>query len=322
MPGDTICRLTDTAPVVHDKGGDMSAITRSKWLEQRRHGVGGSDAAAILGLSKWKTPLEVYQEKRGERHPQPDNESMLWGRALEPAIRQQYAERTGRVVRVPESIITHPEHAFMLANLDGITDDRRVLEVKTARIGQDWGEPGSDEIPQAYLLQVQHYMAVTGFEVADVAVLIGGSDFRLYEVPADRELQEMLIAGEAEFWQRVVDGNPPEPVSLADVQSKFGRTSNYSAIEASTEVLAAFETIKAIKEQLEAIEASEESAKAFVMKAMGEADTLKFAGNTIATWKLARPTRRFDSASFKEAHPALYEQFTKTGEPSRRFLIK
>lgn len=295
---------------------------RESWLEERRRGVGGSDAAAVLGLSKWKTPLQVYQEKRGELGSTPDNESMLWGRVLEPVIRQQYAERTGRIVRVPEGIITHPEHSFMLANLDGVTDDRRVIEIKTARTGQDWGEPGSDEVPQAYLLQVQHYMAVTGFEVADIAVLIGGSDFRLYEIQADQELQEMLIAGEAEFWQRVVDGNPPEPISYADVQAKFGRTSIDAAVEAAPEVLAALETIKAVKEQIKAMEASEESAKAIVMKAMGEADTLTYGGRIIATWKLAKAASRFDSGAFKVAHPSLYEQFAKTGEPSRRFIIK
>lgn len=298
----------------------MSA--REEWLESRMAGIGGSDAAAVLGLSRWKTPLDVYLDKRGESVSAPDNEAMLWGRALEPVIRQQYAERTGRVVRVPEGILAHPEHPFMLANVDGVTDDRRVLEVKTARSGKDWGEPGSDEVPQAYLLQVQHYMAVTGYPVADVAVLIGGSDFRLYEVPADNELQELMVSAEAEFWQRVVDGNPPEPVSLADVQAKFGRTSNNAAIEAAPEVLTALETIKATRDQIKAIEASEEAARAIVMNAMGEADTLTFGGRTIATWKLAKAARRFDMDSFKAAHPAIYEQFAKTGDPSRRFIIK
>ncbi len=291
-------------------------------MDDRRNYIGGSDAAAVLGISSWKTPLQVYREKRGELGSIPDNEPMLWGRALEPVIRQQYAERTGRVVRVPENIIAHQKHAFIRGNLDGVTDDHRVLEVKTARSGQDWGEPGTDEIPKEYLLQVQHYMAITGLKVADVAVLIGGSDFRVYEVPADRELQEMLIAGEAEFWQRVVDGNPPEPMSLADVQAKFGRTSKDAAIEASPEVLAAFETIKAIKEQIKAIETSQEASRAIIMKAMGEADTLTCGGRTIATWRLAKASNRFDSGAFKAAHPDLYEQFVKTGEPSRRFLIK
>jgi putative phage-type endonuclease len=295
---------------------------RESWLLERRKGIGGSDAAAVLGLSKWKTPLQVYLEKRGELVSTPDNESMLWGRALEPVIRQQYAERTGRVVRVPESIITHQKYAFMIANLDGVTDDLRVVEVKTARSGQDWGEPGSDEVPQSYLLQVQHYMAVTGLKVADIAVLIGGSDFRIYEVLADQELQDMLIAGEAEFWQRVVDCNPPEPVSLADVHAKFGRISNCSSIEASSEVMAALDIIKAIKEQIKEMEASEEKAKAIVMKELGHADTLTYGGQTIATWKLAKPAKRFDSAALKAAHSAIYEQFIKAGDPIRRFIIK
>lgn len=295
---------------------------REDWLKERQTGIGGSDAAAVLGLSKWKTPLQVYQEKRGELGPTPDNESMLWGRALEPVIRQQYAERTGRVVRVPDGIIRHPSHEFMLANLDGVTDDSRVVEVKTARSGQDWGEPGSDEVPQAYLLQVQHYMAVTGFAVADVAVLIGGSDFRLYEVPADSELQQMLIEGEAEFWQRVTDGNPPEPVSYADMRARYGRASRDGNVDASPEVLAAVDRLRTLQSEIKRLETVEETEKAIVMKALGECDTLVAGGFTVATWKAAKAAQRFDSKAFQAAHPDLYPQFLKTGEASRRFLLK
>lgn len=293
-----------------------------QWLADRRKGIGGSDAAAVLGLSKWKTPLDVYLDKRGEVADTPDNEAMLWGRALEPVIRQQYAERTGRVVRVPDGILQHQDHPFMLASLDGITDDRRVVEIKTARTGQDWGEAGSDEVPVAYLLQVQHYMAVTGYAVADVAVLIGGSDFRLYEVPADAELQQMLVDGEAAFWQRVKQGTPPDPISYADMQAAFGRSSRAGMIEATPEVLAALATIRAAKEQIKAIEASEEGAKAIVMKAMGEFDTLTQQGFTLATWKAAKPAMRFDTKAFQAAQPDLYQQFLKPGESSRRFLLK
>lgn len=292
------------------------------WLAERRRGIGGSDAAAVVGLSKYRTPFEVYQDKRGEIPPIDDNESMLWGRVLEPVIRQQYAERTGRTVLMPETILRHPRHEFMLANLDGFTDDKRVVEIKTARTAQGWGEPGSDEVPQEYLLQTQHYMAVTGFVVADVAVLIGGSDFRLYEVPADAELQEMLIDAEAEFWKRIVDGNPPEPVSLADIRARFGSYSTAGAVEASPDVVAAVETLKALKEQHKALEASEDTAKAIIMGALGDKDTLVSQGATLVTWKAAKARELFDSKSFKAAHPALYQEFTKAGEPSRRLLIK
>lgn len=297
---------------------------RQEWLNERRSGIGGSDAAAVLGLSKWKTPLQVYLDKRGEAQEIPDNEAMLWGRALEPVIRQQYAERTGRAVLMPDGILRHPSHGFMLANLDGMTEDRRVVEIKTARTAQAWGEPGSDEVPQDYLLQVQHYMAVTGFEVADIAVLIGGSDFRLYEVPADRELQEMLIDAEAAFWRNVEQGIPPEPVSYADMQARFGRNSREGMIEAESDpdVLVAVAKLRAIRETMKAMEADEEVQKAVIMKALGEMDTLTIAGQPAVTWKAAKPSKRFDPTAFKAAHPALYAEFLKTGEPSRRFLLK
>lgn len=305
----------------------MSAVLatsdRAAWLQQRRAGIGGSDVAAILGMSPWRTPLEVYLDKRGEAAPDFDNESMIWGRALEPVIRQQYAERTGREVAVPASILVHPKHEFMLANLDGVTDDDRVLEVKTARSGQDWGEPGSAEIPEVYALQVQHYLAVTGFVVADVAVLIGGSDFRIYEVPADPELQGLMIEAEATFWQRVIDGNPPDPVSFAEAQLRFGRSAATGAVEADTYVITAVNELRDVRGQLKALEAREEAAKAVVMRALGDnGDTLIDRGRTLATWKLAKAPSRFDSTAFQAAHPDLHKQFTRLGEPSRRLLIK
>jgi putative phage-type endonuclease len=300
---------------------------RQDWLEARRTGIGGSDVAAILGLSKWKTPLQVYQEKRGELPPQDDNAAMRWGRYLEPVVRQAYADETGREVRLPTELIRHPVYEHMIANLDGVaggaTEPMRIFEAKTARSADGWGEPGSDQVPQAYLLQVQHYMEVTGVAVADVAVLIGGSDFRLYEVPADRELQEMLIDAEADFWSRVQRAEPPEPVTVADAIARWGRSSKEGAVVAGPAVIAAVETLRAIKEQKEAIEASEEGAKAIILKALGEHDTLTdAAGRALATWKASKPALRFDTSAFKVAHADLYAQFVKAGEASRRFLLK
>jgi putative phage-type endonuclease len=297
-------------------------MSKAAWLEERRRGIGGSDVAAILGLSKWKTPLQVYLDKRGESELTPDNESMLWGRALEPVIRQQYSERTGRAVRVPEKMLYSLDYPFMLANLDGFTDDRRVLEIKTARYGDDWGEPGTDEVPVAYLLQVQHYMAVTGLEVADVAVLIGGSDFRLYEVPSDRELQEMMIQREAEFWQRVVDENPPEPVTLAETIERFGRSAKQASIEASDDVIAALQTIKEVKSEIDVLKEREESARAIVLKALGENEAVVSGGKTLATWKMAKGRAGFNQEAFKTDHPELYQNYMKVGAPYRRFLLK
>lgn len=305
----------------------MTTPTREAWLAERRTGIGGSDVAAILGLSKWRTPLEVYQDKRGEIEPQADNDAMRWGRYLEPVVRQAYADQTGNEVRALADMVRHSKHRFMIANLDGFVippaGPRRVFEAKTARTSDGWGEPGSDQIPQPYLLQVQHYMAVTGFVVADVAVLIGGSDFRVYEVPEDRELQQMLCDACAEFWRRVKAGEPPEPVSYADAIARYGRASRAEVVTADADVLDAIGHLRELKTQAKHLELAEEGWKAVVMKAMGECDTLVDpAGKTLATWKASAAPQRFDAAAFRAAHPELAAQFTKPGEPSRRLLLK
>lgn len=301
----------------------MNSPDRAAWLNERRGGIGGSDVAAILGLSKWTTPLEVYLDKRGEGIEQPDNTAMRWGRYLEPAVRQAYADETGREVRVPATMLRHATHNFMVANIDGFTEDGRLFEAKTARSADGWGEPGSDQIPQPYLLQVQHYMEVTGFAVADVAVLIGGSDFRLYEVFADSALQDMLIDAEAEFWQRVQRGDPPEPVTAADAVARWGRESRADLVLADADVQLAVQAMRKARESIKAAEDIEETAKAIIFRALGECDTLVDpAGKTLATWRAAKAAQRFDSASFRSVHPDLYAEFLKTGEPSRRFLLK
>lgn len=305
----------------------MNAPDRTAWLEARRTGIGGSDVAAILGLSKWATPLQVYQQKRGELGDQPDNAAMRWGRYLEPVVRQAYADETGNEVRVLEQMLRHPTHEFMVANLDGFIEPasgpRRIFEAKTARTADGWGEPGSDQIPQPYLLQVQHYLAVTGFIVADVAVLVGGSDFRIYEVPEDRELQEMMIDAEAEFWSRVQRGDPPEPVTVADAVARWGRSSRSDIVIADEATLQAVQTLRAARDSIKAAEDIEETAKAIVMKALGECDTLVDAtGKALVTWRASAAPQRFDAAAFRAAHPDLHAQFLKTGEPSRRFLLK
>lgn len=301
----------------------MNAPNRAQWLEDRRTGIGGSDVGPILGLSPYRTPLEVFRDKRGEIEDRPETAPMRWGNLLEPVVRQEYSNVTGRDVLMPDGILRHDRHHFMLANLDGFTTDGRIYEGKTARTAQGWGEPGTDEIPQGYLFQVQHYMLVTGYQLADVAVLIGGSDFRVYTVEADRELHEMLVDAEAEFWRRVTDNDPPEPVSYADAIARWGRTTNASSVIASREVVAAVEELRRLTGAEKLLGEQIEEQKAIVMKALGESETLiDDGGNTLCTWKLAKPAQRFDAKALAAAHPDIHAQFLKTGDPNRRFLLK
>ena len=195
--------------------------------EERLTGVGGSDAAAVLGISPWATPYDVYLQKLGQAPPPAGNEPMLWGTLLEPVIRDEYARRTGRAVETLP-MLRHPTLEFMIAHLDGqirrtdAADAKRILEIKTARTSHGWGEPGTDEIPLQYLLQVHHYLVVSGAQIADLAVLIGGQDFRLYEVHADADIARELVAAEYAFWHQVACREPPAPSNTQDAIRRWG----------------------------------------------------------------------------------------------------
>lgn len=298
-------------------------MDQAKWLEERRKGIGGSDIAAIMGLSPFRTAYQVYQEKRREVEDFQGTATMDWGKRMEPAIRQWYSDTTGRSVRLPE-IMQHSKHPFMLATLDGFTDDPRGVEIKTARSGKGWGEPGTNEIPDYYALQVHHYMIITGFPVFDVPVSIGGSSPVLYEVPADKEIQEMILDAAANFWQRVVDGNPPEPVTYADAVARFGKINAAGSVIASQEVVDAWGSMKAARKAVEDFTAKEEEAKGRLIIAIGEGgDELVTAdGQRLCTYKLGKGITRLDSKSFAEDNPELYQKYLKTAEPCRRFLLK
>jgi len=130
---------------------------------------------------------------------------------MEPIIREEFSDRTGFKVKEVKAILQHKRFPFMLANLDGIvTDPERgegIFEAKTANAyaAAEW-EAG---IPDAYSLQVQHYMAVTGLNFAYIAVLIGGNKFLWKYIERDEGTIDLLIQLEARFWKYVQSNTPP-----------------------------------------------------------------------------------------------------------------
>lgn len=187
-------------------------MTHEEWLKARQAGVGGSDAGTILGVNKWKSKTQLFFEKvNPELKQQIDNEFIYWGNVLEDVVAKEFEARTGKKVRKNNKMLRHPEHEFMLANLDRvIVGEKALLECKTTsqyNIDQ-WKD---DEIPASYLCQIQHYMAVTGYEKAYIAVLCGGNQFIWKEVPRDDELIEIIINAEKDFWyNNVLAGVIPE----------------------------------------------------------------------------------------------------------------
>jgi predicted phage-related endonuclease len=206
-------------------------------------------------------------------------------------------------------MLRHPTHAFMLAHIDGRVDNSRIVEIKTTRTAAGWGETGSDEIPLQYLVQVHHYLVVTGAMVADVAVLIGGQDFRLYQVAADAEIARTLVEQEYVFWRRVEDREPPDPVNTTDAVRRWGSLTAAGTVVAGELELYAVERLHQIKQQTKLLEAEADTAQLQLMAALGEEGDhlVDEAGTLLATWRLDNGRKAYSVAA---------------GEPKRRFLLK
>lgn len=185
-------------------------LSHDEWLKIRKEGIGGSDAAAVAGLSRWKSPLSVWLDKTGQAEEIEQNERMYWGCVLEDIVAQEFTKRTGKKVRNCNQILYHPEYSFMLANIDRmVVGEDAGLECKTTSdyLSKQWGE---DTYPIEYMLQCQHYMAVTGKSKWYLAVLINGCQFKFYEVLREEELLNNLIKIESDFWGLVQKNIMPE----------------------------------------------------------------------------------------------------------------
>lgn len=259
----------------------MSLTTQQ--LAERQTGIGGSEAAIVLGLSKWKTAAELYHEKRSAIPvAYTENDQQRWGRLLEGAIKQEYAERTKRIVRQPAGTIRHPVHDFLVGHPDGVTECGRLVEAKTVvpQLAHLWGDIDSDIVPQDYLLQCQHYMILLDLKVADLVPLLGRFDFRIYQIEADRELQEMMIEASRDFMRRVREGDPPpldyQHRTAIDVVKKIYPGTSGARLIANEQAIE-WRTAMEIAAAAEKAAAAEVKAnKARLLELMGESALLAF----------------------------------------------
>lgn len=310
---------------------ETTETTRLEWLKERQKGIGGSDAAAAVGLSPWKTPYELWLDKTQEITEERDESYFRWGHLLEPVIRQEYSNVTGFGVLNPNECLTHPKHPFALANLDGIVvetpgdEPRRLFEGKTASAfipASEFGDPGTDEVPVQYLMQCQHYMGVTGYSLTDLAVLIGGSDFRIYTIEADPELQEELFSQEAEFWDYVVRNEPPPPTSHEDVKRRWSKCLTADMVEAEPQHFAKWERLGEIREQQKGLEAERDEIEKELKQHIKDAAGIAYCGTPLATWKSNKDSRVFNRARFERENPELFSEYLETKPGNRTFLFK
>lgn len=286
----------------------------------RRKGIGGSDVAAIAGLNPWKTPLAVWKEKvLGERVE--ENAAMRWGTKLEPLVLASYAEQENAQLTQPGPVF---RDEWRMANVDALAqvgDNRRVVEAKTARSDRGWGAPGSDDVPDHYACQGQWYLDVMDLDRVDFAVLIAGSDFRIYSQLRIHKVCDHLRALADRFWNyNVAKEIPPDPVTVAEANDLWRKSTGRNVV-LPDDVQAAIIHREQWKAEIKEIEQAIESAELKIKSALQDAEIgLDETGRTLVTWK-TQVARRFDSARFKASHASLYEEYCNQTE-SRVLRIK
>ena len=264
-------------------------------------------------------------EKTDQLPPQEAGESAYWGTQLEALVRAEFTKRTGIEVSQVNQILQSEEIPFMLANLDGVCDipgiGPCVFEAKTASAYKagEW----EDAIPDEYMCQVQHYLSVTGYQGAYIAVLIGGNTFRWKFIERDEELISMLVELESAFWSHVQDGTPP-PLDGSEASKQFLSErfptsvpkSQISLPDTAVDLLAQYDEAC---EELEAVTERKQKAENLLKQMMGD-NEIGTAGDRVITWKSVSQ-ERLDSKTLKAEHPALCKKYTnKTSY--RRFTIK
>lgn len=292
----------------------------SEFLAARQSGIGGSDIAAILGLSRYKSPVDVYLSKTAPEAQQENAEHLYWGHALEAPIIRRFREETGFTVEPQPPIMRHPQHEWALANADALIlgadgMPEGILEIKTSSAfkSREWGADDSDEIPIEYIAQVQWYMGIFNVDYGYLAVLIGGNSYKHYRLERDRELFDAMLEKARAFWHRhVLSGIPPEAQNGGDVQQLFPHDDGETA-EADTETLAAYNELKALKAQAAELKSEIEAREDLLKTKIGSRAVMQLEGSPLFTWK-AQNRQSFDSKAFKSEYPELYARFVRNSE--------
>ena len=298
-------------------------IDKETWLRARKKGITGTDAGAIAGMNPYKSSFSVYQEKVSEEVTEvEDNERMREGRDLEAYVAQRFTEATGLKTRRALAVFQNEKHPVLLADYDRlIVGQRSGLECKTVS-PYAAGQWANEKIPMHYLMQVQHYLAVSGYDYWYLAALIFGQELIIHKIPRDEELIRSLITIEERFWKENVEKKiPPEPDG-SDDYTKMLERKYHSDREKEIQLFGFDSKLRRrdeIDELMERLTAEKTKIDQEIKSRMGEASYAKTDGYRISWTESVQ--NRIDTKMLKQAEPQTYERYLKQVN-SRRFSVK
>lgn len=300
-------------------------ISHDEWLEHRRKGIGGSDAAAIVGLNPWCSPFDVYADKLGLIPEQEDNEAMRQGRDFEDYVAFRFAEKTGKKVRRRNAMFQHPEYPFIVGNIDRmVVGEQAGLECKTTSV-LNKAKFNQGEFPDTYYVQCMHYMAVTGFKKWYLAVLVLNKGFHVFEIERDETEITALIEAEKYFWEEHVLKKIPPAFDGSKAAGDCLKAMYPEATEKETVPLFGFEEnleeYLALSEGIKRLQQQQEKIKQEIQAAMETAEEGR-ANGYIVTWKNRTRKGAVDAKKLEAELPNLYEQYSKPATKYRVFEVK
>ena len=329
---------------------------RSEFQQERQSGIGSSDMPAILGISPFRSAVDVYLEKIGERPASPVSPAMRFGLKVEPIIADEYEEMTDSTLNRRETFYRHPDHEWFITHPDRFVQNdggrfTRLVELKSVGpwmtkrrdreggiIGENmWGEPGTDEVPEYVIVELQHRLEIIntrfGIEYADIAAFFRGpAETKIYTVKYDPELGKLMLDRAMKFWfDHVLKKQPPamdgSPAATELLKRKFPRSEEIE-LTATPKVQIIVDTLKAGYRSQTAVNKEVAKLEQDIRFVMGTAGVLNV-GDERITWKQDRPGQKIDYKAivraFEKFVPAtdserIFGEHTEAKEGARRFL--
>lgn len=300
---------------------DMEA-SREKWLKVRRGSIGGSEAAAIMGLSPWKSAYTLWLEKTGQlqEEDKADNEAVHFGSLLENIVAAEFCHREGKKVKKC-GLYRSREFPFLTGSFDRLViGENAGLECKTtSAYARDKWDDG--QIPPAYYVQCQHYMLVSGLPRWYIACLVGGNHFVSWIVERDEGDIAMLLEAERAFWDKVqrgvmpeIDGSDSTARSLKEIY-KGGFVEPVTMPAFTSDLLQRWDELKALEADLKG---KKQEVQNKLCALLGD-NEVGIIGDRKVSWKTTAGRTTIDSKALKADLPDVFEKYSKAGSSSRRF---